>query len=92
MSRQAAHGKHLRPGRAASSRVEDMALEASARLERRYDALKGAGKRASTAKVAVVGELVRWMWAMGLRHCPYRRESCCGPGSPGSRESVNGSH
>jgi transposase len=67
ISRQTAHRKRLRPGHAVSPQVEDIALEANARLKRKYDALKDAGKHANTAKVAVVSELVRWMWAMGLQ-------------------------
>ena len=42
-------------------------IEANARLKRKYDALKDAGKHTNVAKVAVVSELVRWMWAMGLQ-------------------------
>jgi transposase len=67
ISRQTAHKKYLRPGHAVSPQVEDIALEANARLKRKYDALKDAGKHANTAKVAVVSELARWMWAMGLQ-------------------------
>lgn len=50
-----------------SSQVEDIALEANARLKRKYDALKDAGKHTNVAKVAVVSELARWMWAIGLQ-------------------------
>lgn len=67
ISRQTAHKKYLRPGHAVSPQVEDIALEANARLKRKYDALKGAGKHTNVAKVAVVSELVRWMWAIGLQ-------------------------
>jgi transposase len=54
ISRQTAHKKYLRPGHAVSPQVEDIALEANARLKRKYDALKDAGKHTNTAKVAVV--------------------------------------
>jgi transposase len=67
ISRQTARKKRLRPGHDVSPQVEDIALEANARLKRRYDALRGAGKHANTAKVAIVSELVRWMWALGLQ-------------------------
>ena len=67
ISRQTARKKRLRPGHEVSPRVEEMAQEANARLKGKYDALKGAGKHANAAKVAVVSELVRWMWAIGLQ-------------------------
>ena len=67
ISRQTARKKRLRPGHEVSPRVEEIALEANARLKRKYDALKGAGKHTNTAKVAVVSELARWMWAIGLQ-------------------------
>ncbi|WP_283170019.1 IS110 family transposase [Curtanaerobium respiraculi] len=67
ISRQTAHKKYLRPGHAVSPEVEDIALEANTRLKRRYDAMKGAGKHTNVAKVAVVSELARWMWVLGLQ-------------------------
>lgn len=67
VSRQTGRRKHLRPGHEVSPAVEGIAAEANARLKKKYDALKGAGKHANTAKVAVVSELVRWMWAIGLQ-------------------------
>jgi transposase len=67
ISRRTGRKKRLRPGHEVSPQVEDIALEANARLKRKYDALKDAGKHANTAKVAVVSELARWMWAIGLQ-------------------------
>lgn len=67
ISRQTSRRKRLRPGHEVSREVEDIALEANARLKGRYDALKGAGKHANTAKVAVASEMARWMWAIGLQ-------------------------
>ena len=67
ISRRTGRKKRLRPGHEVSAAVEDIALEANARLKKRYDALKEAGKHANAAKVAVVSELARWMWAMGLQ-------------------------
>lgn len=69
--RQTARSKRLRPGQAVSPRVEEIALEANARLKRRYDALRKAGKHANVAKVAVVSELARWIWVIGMQ---VRRE------------------
>lgn len=67
ISRRTAHKKRLRPGHEVSPQVEDIALEANARLKRRYDALKRAKKHTNVAKVAVVSEMARWMWAIGLQ-------------------------
>lgn len=67
ISRQTGRRKPPRPGHGVSAEVEDVASEANARLKRRYDALRGAGKHANVAKVAVVSELARWMWAIGLQ-------------------------
>lgn len=71
ISRQTDRRKRLRPGHAVSPEVENIALEANARLKRRYDALKRAGKHTNVAKLAVVSEMARWMWAIGLQ---VRRE------------------
>ena len=67
ISRQTGRAKRLRPGHEVSAEVEDIALEANARLKGKYDALKKAGKHANAAKVAVVSEMARWMWALGLQ-------------------------
>ena len=67
ISRQTTHKKYLRPGHEVSSQVEDIALEANARLKKKYDALKKAGKHTNVAKIAVVSEMARWMWALGLQ-------------------------
>ena len=67
ISRRTAHKKRLRPGHEVSPQVEDIALEANARLKKRYDALKRAKKHTNVAKVAVVSEMARWMWAIGLQ-------------------------
>ena len=47
--------------------LDILTLEANARLKRKHDALKKAGKHADAAKAAVVSGLARWMWAMGLQ-------------------------
>ena len=67
ISRQTGHKKYLRPGHEVSPSVEGIAVEANTRLKRKYDALKKAGKHTNTAKVAVVSELARWMWAIGIQ-------------------------
>ena len=67
LSRQTGRRKRLRAGQEASDAVEEIAAEANARLKRRYDALREAGKHPNVAKVAVVGELARWMWVIGLQ-------------------------
>lgn len=71
ISRQTDRRKWLRPGHEVSPEVEAIAQAANERLRRRYDALKAAGKHTNVAKVAVVSELARWMWAIGLQ---VRRE------------------
>lgn len=71
ISRQTDRRKWLRPGHEVSPEVEDIAQEANERLRRRYGALKEAGKHTNVAKVAVVSELARWMWVIGLQ---VRRE------------------
>ena len=43
------------------------AIEADARLKKKRDALKKAGKHTNSAKAAVVSKLVRWMWLIGLQ-------------------------
>ena len=55
-------------GRDASPEVKAMASKANARLRKRYHHLvDDNGKSANKAKVAVVNELVRWIWAIGLQ-------------------------
>lgn len=59
--------KRLDEGQEVSEAVERMAAKGNARLLKRYDHLTGEmGKHPNKAKVAVVSELVRWIWAIGL--------------------------
>ena len=55
-------------GREASSEVKAIASKANARLRKRYHHLRDDnGKSVNKAKVAVVNELVRWIWVIGLQ-------------------------
>ena len=55
-------------GRDASPEVKAMASKANARLRKRcHHLVDDHGKSANKAKVAVVNELVRWIWAIGLQ-------------------------
>lgn len=55
-------------GAEVSSAAQDAAARANARLYGRYEHLVGEGKKGhNKAKVAVVSELVRWIWAIGLQ-------------------------
>ena len=83
-SRQTAHRRCLRPGHEVPSQVGDVALEADARLRRKCDAPKDAGRHANVAKVAVASELARWMRAIGLR---AQRERAAAWGGPRTRPS-----
>lgn len=59
--------KRLDEGQGVSEAVERMAAKGNARLLKRYNHLTGEmGKHPNKAKVAVVSELVRWVWAIGL--------------------------
>ena len=62
-------GKKAVPkGAEPSAACRSMASRANARLYARYDHLaRGKHKSANKAKVAVVSELVRWIWAIGLQ-------------------------
>lgn len=60
-------GKRLDEGQEVSEAVERMAAKGNARLLKRYRHLADEmGKHPNKAKVAVVSELVRWIWAIGL--------------------------
>ena len=59
--------KPPRDGAEVSGAVEAMAEAANARLLGRYRHLTGRGKHANKAKVAVVSEMARWVWAIGLQ-------------------------
>lgn len=67
LSRQTSRAKQARRGHEASAAVEEIALAANERLRLRYEHLRDAGKSANSAKVAVVSEQVRWMWAIGVQ-------------------------
>lgn len=59
--------KRLDEGQEVSEAVERMAAKGNARLLKRYRHLTGEmGKHPNKAKVAVVSELVRWIWVIGL--------------------------
>lgn len=60
--------KPAREGAEVSCAVEGMAADANARLMGRYRRLTAEGKKhPNKAKVAVVSEMVRWIWAIGLQ-------------------------
>ena len=60
--------KPAKAGAEVSCAVEGMAENANVRLMGRYRHLTAEGKKHSNkAKVAVVSEMVRWIWAIGLR-------------------------
>ena len=67
MPRRNGRPKRVRPGHEVSPAVEEMAAAANERLRRRYERLRGAGKHANVARVAVVSEMARWIWAIGLQ-------------------------
>lgn len=55
-------------GRDASPEVKAIAAKANARLRKRYRHLRDdLGKGRNKAKIAVVNELVRWIWVIGLQ-------------------------
>lgn len=55
-------------GQEVSEAVERMAAKANSRLLKRYQHLTGElGKHPNKARVAVVSELSRWIWAIGLQ-------------------------
>lgn len=60
--------KKLEEGQEVSEAVERMAHKANARLLRRYQHLVGdLGKHPNKARIAVVSELSRWIWVIGLQ-------------------------
>lgn len=66
ISRHKAGPKRAVPGHETSRAISGIASDANARLSEKYRRLKEAGKHTNTAKIAVVSELVRWMWVIGL--------------------------
>ena len=60
--------KKLEEGQEVSEAVERMAHKANSRLFKRYQHLTGdLGKHPNKAKIAVVSELSRWIWVIGLQ-------------------------
>lgn len=57
--------KRAKRGQDASPEVKAACAKASRRLKDRFDHLVGKGLPANKAKVAVVNELIRWIWAVG---------------------------
>ncbi|MBQ3267510.1 MAG: IS110 family transposase [Atopobiaceae bacterium] len=55
------------PGRPVSPAVERIAAAANDRLLDRYEHLVGEGVHANKARMAVVSEMARWVWAIGLQ-------------------------
>ena len=68
-------GKKAAPkGADPSAACQAIAARANERLHARYDHLaREKHKNANKAKVAVVSELVRWIWVMGLKVQEERR-------------------
>lgn len=68
IGRRNAARKKLEEGQGVSEAVERLACKANSRLLKRYRHLVGdLGKHPNKAKVAVVSELSRWIWAIGLQ-------------------------
>lgn len=62
-----ARKKALPPKRVVSPNVREMADKANLRLAKRYGSLvKDNGLKACRARMAIVNEQVRWVWAIGL--------------------------
>ena len=60
--------KRLEEGQEVSEAVERIAAKANSRLLKRYKHLTGDnGKHPNKAKVAVVSEMARWIWVIGLQ-------------------------
>ena len=58
--------KRLRSDQVISPEVQSICYRANKRLAERYEHLtKDLGKKPNKAKVAVVNELIRWVWAIG---------------------------
>lgn len=66
LARATARPKTVRPGQKFSPVVERMAAEANRRLRERYRHLAGTGKNVNKVKTAVVNEMIRWIWQIGL--------------------------
>ena len=68
IGRRGAARKRPAEGQEVSEAVERMAAKANSRLLKRYKHLTGdLGKHPNKARIAVVSELARWMWAIGLQ-------------------------
>lgn len=66
MAVRTARKKPLPAGRVVSMEVKAMADKANTRLFERYEHLNSVGKmRACKARIAIVNEQVRWIWAIG---------------------------
>jgi transposase len=57
--------KKAKKGQAVSPDVAAVCSKASKRLKSRFDHLVGQGLPVNKAKIAVVNELIRWIWAVG---------------------------
>ena len=57
--------KKAKKGQAVSPDVAAVCSKASKRLKSRFDHLVGQGLPVNKAKIAVVNELIRWIWVIG---------------------------
>lgn len=57
--------KRARDGQVVSPEVKATCAKASKRLKARFDHLVGRGLPVNKAKIAVVNELIRWIWVVG---------------------------
>lgn len=55
------------PARPVSAAVERIAAAGNERLLERYGRLAGGGIHANKARMAVVREMARWIWVIGLQ-------------------------
>lgn len=68
IGRRSTARKKPEEGQRVSEAVERMAAKANSRLLKRYQHLTGdLGKHPNKARIAVVSELSRWIWAIGLQ-------------------------
>ena len=67
ISRRTSPPKKQRAGHEVSAEVTRLAREADVRLRARYRHLVENGKHPNTARVAIVGEQIRWIWRIGLQ-------------------------
>jgi transposase len=68
ISRRDTNPKKARKGCVVSPDTAALCAEANRRLKKRYDHLVNESKiHANKAKIAVVSELARWVWAVGLK-------------------------